>query len=263
MRNTIIRTVTVVVVGGGMLIAASRVAEANTTLQEWRFTVGTSPATPEVCDPLPGSGPATITPGEFSSGWQDQLPGLGTATGFWDLGRSGRITVPVSSTPASEATTIRVKVCQWLDGGIFSAVATVSVPGATRVSSTTGAPAATDVLGGWVVNETVWNLESGQTTGPVTVTSGNNGSLVDLVSVAAGPAGGAVALSIRPANAAGTLVELSWPGDVTGYSLESTASLNEPIGWQPLAGQPALNAGRWTLNTASGGAQRFYRLRKP
>ena len=96
MRNTMIQRMTVAAIAVcGLFLATS--ARADASRQEWRFDGGSNPAAPEVCDPPGATSRATITPGEFSGDWQTELAGFGTATGFWDLGRSGRIVVPVST----------------------------------------------------------------------------------------------------------------------------------------------------------------------
>src|SRR5882672_1525437 len=103
--------------------------------QEWRFDTASNPLTAEVCL---GSAPhsATVTPGLFALGWQSALPGLGDASGFWDLGSRGTISAPLPALVTSPEPSLRyilVSVFQYQDGGIYSELATVFVPGATYV----------------------------------------------------------------------------------------------------------------------------------
>jgi hypothetical protein len=246
-------------VGGGLLLAA--MAHANDTRQEWRFDGGSNPAAPEVCDPPGVTARATVTTGQFSSGWQSELPGLGTATGFWDLGRSGSIVMPVSTGTETGARTVRVRVTQWVDGGIFSVRAGVSVAGASFTSEQR-TTVESGPLGGWEAVESQWSLSEGQTAGEVTITGAPNGSLVDSVVVAAEAPGAPVVLSIRRLSPDSDEVELSWPAAVTGFALEGTASLSAPD-WQPVPGTPQVVGDRQLVNTVAGGPAKFFRLRKP
>ena len=241
-------------------------ATAGVTLQEWRFNTDANPAPPEVCDQALSTARATMAPGDFATGWQEELPGLGSATGFWDLGRRGTIRLPVASGTlvgaADGGTRIWVKVCQWIDGGIFAQVAAVSVGGATRASEVCNNQQ-TCPVGGWVVHESVWLLPAGQHASEVTVTSPGNGSLVDLVSVSTEPASSVpVVLAIRLSDVEGS-VDLSWPASATGYALEGTPSLSEPRVWEPVTITPQVVGARNVVTTESAGAAKFYRLRKP
>jgi len=259
MRNTMIQRMTAAGIAVcGLFLAAS--ARADASRQEWRFDGGSNPAAPEVCEPPGVAATATITPGQFSSGWQSELAGLGTATGFWDLGRSGRIVVPVTAGTETGARTVRVRVTQWVDGAIFSVRAGVSVAGATFTSEVR-TTVESGPLGGWEATESEWSLPDGQT-GNVTVTGAPNGSLVDSVAVVAEAPGASVVLSIRRLGPDSDAVELSWPAAVAGYALEGTASLSEPD-WQPVPGTPQVAGDRQFVNTTAGGTAKFFRLRKP
>ena len=264
MRNTMIRVVTVAALAVAGL-ATEIPAQAAGTRQEWRFDTGANPAPPEVCDRINSIDRASITPGEFNSGWQDQLPGLGSATGFWDLGRSGRIVLPIASgalTGEAGGTPIRVRICQWLDGGIFNTRATISVAGATR-SGGSCTNRESCAMGGWEVDESVWLLPEGQTAGDLTITGAVNGSLIDLLVVATGASESPVQLGIRPSALGNNRVELSWPASATGYALESTTDLTAPIGWQPVSGTPLTVGDRLVVTVEANVAARFFRLRKP
>jgi hypothetical protein len=259
MRNTIQQVTAAGIAVCGLFLATP--ARADASRQEWRFDGGSNPAAPEVCDPPGVTATATVTPGQFSSGWQSELPGLGTATGFWDLGRSGAIVMPVSTGPETGAKTIRVRVTQWVDGGIFSVRAGVTVAGATFASERR-TTVESGPLGGWEATESEWTLPEGQTAGDVTITGAPNGSLVDSVVVAAEAPGASVVLAIRRLSPDSDSVELSWPAAVTGFALEGTASLSEPD-WQPVPGTPQVVGDRQFVNTLAGGSAKFFRLRKP
>lgn len=265
MRNTMIRVMTVaaLVVAG---LATETPAQAAGTRQEWRFDVEANPAPPEVCEQINSIARASIQPGQFSSGWQSSLPGLGTATGFWDLGKDGVVVLPVASghlTGEAGGTPIKVRICQWLDGRIFNTRAEVSIAGATRTGgSCTNLEAC--AMGGWEVDESTWLLPEGQTAGDLTITGAPRGTLIDFISVASGDeAFPAVALNIQPSASGGGRVDLSWPVSATGYALESTESLGGSIDWQPVSGTPLTVGSQLVLTVDANVAARFFRLRKP
>ena len=55
--------------------------------------------------------------------------------------------------------------------------------------------------------------------------------------------------------------QLSWPGSVNGYALESNVSLAETT-WQPVSVAPELDGGRWVATVATAGSERYFRLRR-
>jgi uncharacterized repeat protein (TIGR01451 family) len=74
--------------------------------QEWRFDTASPTPAAEVClDGTPHT--ASVTPGQFALGWQSQLPGLGDASGFWDLGSSGTISSPLPSLVTAPEPSVR------------------------------------------------------------------------------------------------------------------------------------------------------------
>ena len=189
------------------------------------------------------------------------MPGLGTATGFWDLGSRGRIIMPVSTGTETGARTLRVRVTQWVDGGIYSVRAGVSVAGAT-ITGERRTTVETGPVGGWEAVESEWALPEGQTAGDVTITGALNGSLVDSLAIVAEAPGASAVLAIRRLSPDSDGVELSWPAAVTGFTLEGTASLSTPD-WQPVPGTPQVAGERQLLNTVAGGSAKFFRLRNP
>lgn len=231
--------------------------------QEWRFDTGSNPVTAEVC--LNGSPhAATVAPGLFALGWQTGLPGLGDASGIWDLGSRGTISAPLPSLITSPEPSIRyilVSVCQYQDGGIYSELATVSVPGATYVR--TGVDFSDfGTLGEWTVDQTLWRVDAGASAGPVSITAVGNGSIVDKVILEAGaPATQPALLKIR--SLGGSAVELSWATSLQGFVLESNPDLNDAGGWQPVDAQAQVSGDQQFVQLAGGDAARFFRLRKP
>ena len=89
---------TVLVVAAGAAVAAAFADDLivppwrgndGTTYQEWRFDTNENPAFPEDVENPYGNPSAEITVGDFGEGWFHELPGLGSKTGFWDIGGSG------------------------------------------------------------------------------------------------------------------------------------------------------------------------------
>ena len=63
--------------------------EDGTTYAMWEFDSEQDPSQPnDVVNPY-GAAVADINVGRLGSGWLDQLPGMGTQTGYWDLGFDG------------------------------------------------------------------------------------------------------------------------------------------------------------------------------
>lgn len=236
--------------------------QPGSTYQEWRFDTGVNPLTAEVCNAgAPHS--ATMAPGRYALGWQSQLPGLGDATGYWDMGRSGRITTPLPSLVSEAATAVRyilVSVCQYQDGSIYSELAAVTVPGATYVR--TGVDfTAIGAVGEWQVNQTLWRVEAGESAGPVTVTGAANGSIVDQVIVEAGiPVSAPPLLAVR---SLGAVVEIAWASSLQGFVLESNTDLNNAQGWQAVNAVPQIVGDEQRVQVPADGSGVFFRLRKP
>jgi hypothetical protein len=205
-----------------------------------------------------------VAPGLFALGWTNGLPGLGDASGFWDLGRSGTITAPLPSFITEPTPAIRyilVSICQYQDGSIYSELATVAVPGAMYVR--TGVDFTTfGTLGEWTVDQTLWRVDAGVSAGPVSITAAGNGSIVDQVILEAGtPASQPALLKIR--SLGGSAVEISWAASLQGFVLESNTNLNDPQGWQPVGAQVQVSGDQQFVQLAGGDPARFFRLRKP
>jgi len=227
--------------------------------QEWDFNSGASRVGPDVTSNVTTPAQATIAPGEFASGWLPQVP-LGNATGVWDLGRRGTITIACPPATAPAAKTIRVRIAQWIDGTIFNDYAEVTVPGATRVTASARSLGAA-VLGGWVEDFSEWTAPEGADAGQVIVTSQDNGSIVDRV-VIESEAGAAPAVPLAIRQLGGSQAEVSWPASATGFALEQTDALGDPIVWGPTPGTPQITGDRFTITVDLGVSARFFRLRK-
>lgn len=265
-RTTMFAAVTVALACQGVRAAddpeTSWRGQPGSSRQEWRFDTGANPLPAEVCQNSP-SDKAAMAPGQFAIGWQNQLPGLGDATGFWDLGRSGTITAALPTFVTEPGAVVRyvlVSICQYQDGGIYSQLATVTIPGATFRRTETDFTAF-GPLGEWTVDRTLWRVEAGVAAGPVTITGASNGSLVDLVVIEAGsPTSTPALLSIRRA---GSDVEVAWSVQLQGFMLESNTDLGNPQGWQPVDAPVMVVGNEQVVRLAAGDSAQFFRLRKP
>ena len=269
MKNTINRTTAVLVVLVAIATSAWS-AQPSSALPgasyEWQFGSSANPAAPDVSPGGAGPGEATIAPGAFASGWMANNPIMGGAQGIWDLGRNGTITL---SSPAglagdsSQARLFTVRVVQYQDGGIYSQLTAVSVPGATQAASKAAYGDPTD-LGDWVVQETQWSAPVGGAVNSITITSAYDGSLVDSVTVLTSSA--AVSppqLTILRAGPDGSQVQISWPASYSSMVLESTADINNSKDWAPVPAKVQVSGDTASVTLDAAGSASFYRLRQP
>lgn len=160
----------------------------GTTYQEWRFDTGANPAIPEVIDnPYGGTSPgasALITVGSMGTGWQNQLGGMGTQTGYWDLGGGGgQIVLDIDNRPL----TLDYKEI-WVQVTYFSDITqppAVAVPRATYLGGQTGLSVEdTGMGGGWFVDQSIWRIEPNPSHEQIILTSNQMwGSVIDQIVV--------------------------------------------------------------------------------
>ena len=270
MKNMIHRMTTVLALlagAAGSVVQAQDLApswrgQPGSGRQEWRFDSSANPATPELVSGLSTGAKASITAGQFSMGWQSQLPGMGAdRTGLWDLGRNGTVTLMLNN--PSNYTRISVQVSQWLDGGIYSELATVSVPGATQENADTGLTS-TATVGGWFVDETDWLVPAGAVVDRILVTGAYNGSVIDragvdtLTPVTVSP----VNLNIARVSGGTNRVEISWSFATDSYDLESSTNLSDTQGWHPVAQPAQVTGDLHSVVIEAGDTVRFYRLKQ-
>jgi uncharacterized repeat protein (TIGR01451 family) len=159
--------------------------QEKSTFQEWRFSADTNPALPDVASNAYGVAQAAIATGEFSSGWLDRTPGLGTNSGYWDLGRSGTMTLTIPNRPGASTNSYKyiwVQVTQWYDGGIYKEYASVSISGATALGGQRQLVESLP-LGGWWVDQTMWRLAPNPASETILIGGAFNGSVVEQIVV--------------------------------------------------------------------------------
>lgn len=244
-------------------LAPSWRGEPGSSRLVWQFGSGANPATPDLSTAGPTGTKIAVSPGQFSLGWKDQVAGLGAgSSGFWDLGRSGTMTFTPGESASASCERVSVLVSQWLDGGIYSDVATVTVPGATADWGDLGLTT-TATVGGWFVEQTEWVLPPGATLGEIRITGAHNGSIidrveVDLLSVPPTP----VLLSVRVLPGATPQVEISWPASAGTGQLEWSTSLAADAAWEPLETAAHSTPAGYAVVVEGDQAHRFFRLKQ-
>lgn len=61
----------------------------------------------------------------------------------------------------------------------------------------------------------------------------------------------------------GNKLILSWPGEATGCTLQSTLQLNPSVTWADVTNVPVLVGARWTITNTISDSAKFHRLRQP
>lgn len=129
---------------------------ASSTLEQWRFGTSSNPAVPDVLNNAYGVPTAAITVGPYGSGWLYWIPGLGTPTGYWDLGSAGTIVCTVPTPPVaagSYADWVSVQATYFKD---ITQGPAASVAGATRALVSTSVLENVTTGGQWLVEQTYW-----------------------------------------------------------------------------------------------------------
>jgi hypothetical protein len=157
--------------------------QGGTTHEEWRFSSGANPATPDALTNPYGTPVANITVGRYGSGWLNQIPGLGTQAGYWDLGgTNGRILIdlPNASSPA-RYTEVWVQVTYFKD---ITQPPIVNVPGGQLVSSQTLTVEHIATGGDWLLAQSVWRITPSPSAEQVDITTNPSwGAVIDQIVV--------------------------------------------------------------------------------
>jgi hypothetical protein len=157
--------------------------QANTTYQEWRFTTGATPTPPDASSNPYGAPTANITVGRYGSGWLNQIPGLGTQQGYWDLGgTNGRILITLPNTPdPARYTEVWVQVTYFQD---ITKAPFVNVPGGQLVSSQILTVEHVSTGGDWFLGQSIWRIAPSASAEQVDITTDTSwGAVVDQVVV--------------------------------------------------------------------------------
>ena len=131
----------------------------GTTFQTWTFDDAEYSALPEIISNPFGAAIAGINVGQYGSGWHYQLPGLGTQTGYWDIGGvGGSITIEIDNVPVQNPyKEIWIQITYYDD---ITGAPDVFVPGSTLVSSELGMLVEHIATGGdWMLDQYVFRIE--------------------------------------------------------------------------------------------------------
>lgn len=162
--------------------------EERTTYQHWTFDTNNNPAIPEVNDNDYGTATATVTPNKFGSGWLDQLPGLGSQNGYWDLGgyrdpcsTGGKIVLEIDNEPKTGfLKEIWIQVTYFND---LTEAPFIQVPGAALVKEETYTVEEVDTGGEWLLDQSIWRIVPTPSHETIIVQSGQNGCVIDQIVV--------------------------------------------------------------------------------
>ena len=137
----------------------------GTTYENWSFMASNNPANPDTFTNPNGTPQANFTLGPFGKGWLASTA-LGTRSGVWSLGLGGQVSVAIPNYSGGSPTSwkyVHVQVTYFDDGGFGTRPPTVSLAGATLVSTTdvtntvvTSGPPQNTVFGRWITRRTIW-----------------------------------------------------------------------------------------------------------
>jgi hypothetical protein len=183
---------------GLMLVSVAGVARAGdlfppewrgqpgSTYQSWTFGTNQNPAS--LANHF-GLASAAITVGPYGIGWRSSLPGLGTQTGFWDLGSTGgKIEILIDNwSEGLDRKEVWVQVTCFKD--ITSEPTTaVDVPGhpecvVTFLGSQTALVEHVSTGGDWLLLQSKWHVEPSCVQERIVVNTDRWGSIIDEVVV--------------------------------------------------------------------------------
>lgn len=150
------------------------------TYQDWRFSTSANPAAAEVVSNPYGTPSALITVGPYGSGWLNWIPGLGTMTGYWDLGSNGTIQMSVPIAPSAaepSANWVSVQTTYFRD---ITEAPAATLPGAYKANTAAKVVENVSTGGQWVVEQTIWRHSSYPASVSAVITSDPMwGSVVD------------------------------------------------------------------------------------
>jgi hypothetical protein len=258
-----------ITLGISLLSAQVGLAGSGVSTFTWRYPTSANPAQMAGAGQT-GVGLANIAVGQFGVGWLQGNPVFGKASGIWDLGQNGTMTLNNVSQligNASQPRTFTLRVVQYIDGAIYNEFATVTVSGAQNVatSQTTLTALTTDAsMGEWVAVDTQWSVPAGVTVNQVVIAGGLTGGLINQVALTS-----ATATFVLPSpqltiqTISSGEVRVSWPADNSGVVLQSTSDLNNANSWTPVGASVQTIGGVNSVTLEATSAQQFYRLAQP
>ena len=227
------------------------------TSEDWRFDTSATTTAPESVNNPFGSPSASIQVGLFGSGWLSQLPGLGTRSGYWDLGGNGNISLTIPNNARPNSKFVLLQVTCYKD---ISQPPAVGVSGATKLQEQEVTVETVPTGGWWVLEESLWQLPQGSAWESVTITSSVQwGSVIDEVVADTIYANSCDSIGDAKTRPDETLVEVSGPVVTrkfeTYFYMEDTSRaagirVNCPVSQLPAEGTVPVVIG--TIRTVNG-----------
>lgn len=155
----------------------------GSTYQQWTFDNDANPAAPpNVYNPY-GTPSATITVGDFGEGWLDSLPGLGSMSGYWDLGSAGQISIDIPNRPGGAYKELWVLVTYFEDMTAAPAVTVQSQGQVSILDEVTFQVEAVDTGGAWMAYFGKWQIVPNPENERVLITGDMFGSIIDGIEI--------------------------------------------------------------------------------
>jgi hypothetical protein len=156
---------------------------AGTTYQMWDFAASSSPAAATSVSNPYGEPTATVATGDFAAGWLDQLPAMGTKTGYWDLGIGGTISLSISNAAQPDgAQDIWLQVVYYEDINDAPTLDITSSGVASLVSEQNQSIEHVATGGDWMVWQSLWTVTPNPGSETITFTSNAQmGSVIDQI----------------------------------------------------------------------------------
>jgi hypothetical protein len=199
----------IIMAGMSLLLAGTARAEdsfapcwrgnAGTTYENWSFPSAASPTAPAAYNNPNGTPLASLTVGSFGTGWRSSTP-LGNRTNVWDLGEAGQASLSIANFGGSTNSWeyVQVQVTCFVAGSFYAAP-TISIPGATLISSQS-TNNQTLSLGSWETIQSVWLIQPSPTSESIIISgSPTSGFLLNQIVVDTRcPVGGDSVPAYRP-----------------------------------------------------------------
>lgn len=156
----------------------------GSTYQKWTFDTADNPVAPSSVSNPYGDPTASVTVGDLGSGWQPEIPGMGTQTGLWDLGSLGTISIDLPNRPLGlEFKEMWISVVCFED---MTAAPTVEVLCGGVISflgEETYLVEEDPISGQWNAHLSKWRIEPNPNSEQVIITSDLFGSVIDQVEI--------------------------------------------------------------------------------
>jgi hypothetical protein len=220
-------------------------AEDAISSQDWQFESNANPAVPTVATNSAGDATATIVVGFLGTGWQYFVAGLPPETGVWDLGFQDRynltndtrgqvsLSIPNPIPPGGGSyTDLKVRLIQYVDGGIYTGDLEFSIPGGVLTGHTVVAPS--PPFGNWVEYYYEWHLEPSPAEVFLTLTGAAYGTILDEIEADTDTPPAPHPLVIDSVVQSNQVLTITWEGGLAPYQVYITTNVADSESWVPL-----------------------------